>query len=205
MTKKKTVDERKETFAKWSQSEQGRAFRAWWKNHRYSGYSTNRVGRERFGILPYEAWHIWKYKAEFYFDNQQFLWPEELEKPTTMDIEKWNAECGGSPEIDEIITFVRQQWREAAIETDRLSKKLGTSFDAERNKKIYDTILEEYGTPEHGGFNGIRKEWEEDGTLKKTTSTWTVESMRAKIDEAYAYEPGQSEEETELLKRRRDD
>ena len=173
-TQPKSKEKLDDHFSKWAQSEEGKAFHKWWKNHRYSGFSENRHGRQRFGILPYEAWHAWKYKAEFYFENQQFPWPEDLDKPTTNDIEKWSAECGGSPEIDELITLVRAQWRKAA-------------------------------DSEHGGLNVIRMEWELDGTLTKIDSAWTAEAMRAKIDEAYAYEPGQSAEDTELWKRRREE
>ena len=51
------------------------------------------------------------------------------------------------------------------------------------------------------GFNELGKAWK----VEENDSAWTEEAMRTKIDKAYAYESGQSEEETELLKRRRDD
>lgn len=218
---RKTKEERDKGHGEWAQSDEGKTFREWWKSHRYSGYSVNNVGRQRWGILPYEAWFCWKYRAEFHFENEyRFPWPEDLDRPTTMDVDKWRGEkeMEDAPELGGLIEAIREQWRKDQAQTERLSVKLGTSFNTEQNKKVYDTIKKEYGTERDGwtlGFNEVEKDWREnDPEYREWTKPklpteepqgWTEKAMRAKIDKAYATDPGQSEEETELLRRRRDD
>lgn len=110
--------------------------------------------------------------------------------------EQYRAEfIGWSP--DPIINLQIDGWRAEQKEAERISALLGTTHDAEHNQKIYETIKEEYGS-----FNALRRAWEENGTLKRTPGDWSDDSMRAKIDKAYETIPGQSEEETEALRRR---
>jgi hypothetical protein len=143
-------------------------FVEFWKEHRNSGHCYVKGGYTHWGILPWQAYESEQYRAEF---------------------------IGWSP--NPLVNDQILGWRKEQEETERLSALLGTTHYAEHNRKIYETIKEEYGS-----FNALRRAWEEDGTLPRTPGDWTGDSMKAKIDEAYAPEPGQSEEETEALRRR---
>lgn len=178
---RKTKKERDEEFAKWAASEEGRAFTTWWKHHRYSGYGVNPVGRQRWGILPYEAWQIWKYKAEFYVEHEeQLLWPEDLDKPNFEDIQKWVSEQHLTEE------------RTAALE-----ERLGPEFWRRMTPEVWYSNFKAITRELVVYQNSFTKEF--DALVGHITK-----SMKDKMEDTYAYEHGQSAEETEALRRRRE-
>lgn len=80
------------------------------------------------------------------------------------------------------------KWAKEQMEADAFAEKHGFTFSCEENKSIALRLIKESSLTE-------RVKAALDGKGK---------GMREKIDEVYAYEPGQSKEETRLLARRRD-
>ena len=144
-------------------SETGRDFIAWWKNHRLSGYAIKGT-QERWTILPYTASRCDRYMAEYCSDRG---YGQELRfEYTAADYERW-----------------AQEQKIAEATTAELELRFGPMF--------WKTI-----TPQ---------EWIADvKTIVGEIIGDLAKANQAKIDEAYAHEPGQSEEETELLRRRRE-
>ena len=135
-------------------------FVAWWKVHPNSGYSENREGKSRWGILPWQAYESERYLAE-YLD-----W-----SPDPVVNDEWLP-----------------KWRKERQEAEALTRDLEKRFGREFWKRM--TGLQ--------WIKGVKE-------VAHIMTGWTPNAMQSKIDEAYAYEPGQSEEETELLSRRRDE
>lgn len=166
-------------------------FVQWWKNHRFSGFcfKKDKLGREvyRWDIHPVVAWNSSRYKVEYHDTLGEII-----------------------PETKEFADFVRLQWKKDQKKVERLSERLGTTFDADHNQKVYNTLLEEYGGTRGFAFSGFANEHKDDPDVwpekseeeKPEKSEWTPESMKAKIDEAYSG-PYLSEEEQEALRRRR--
>ena len=176
--RKKTKQSQLETQSKPSYPPE---FREWWKEHRYSGYAVNHRGEQRFGISPLLAWGTWKYKAEFFAENSDaFPWPEGLERPEFEDIEKWALE---------------QQTTEER--TKALEKRLGKEFWKHMAPDVW------YAEFKKIGHELVKHQRSFDPAFDVLVCRLT-RSMKEKIENAYAYEPGQSEEETALLSRRRE-
>ena len=75
---------------------------------------------------------------------------------------------------------------------EEFAEKRGFGYSAEENMRIWRTL-------------GVGKGYLTAAVKDLLEAGFGANSMRKKIDEAYAPEPGQPEEETELLKRRRGD
>ena len=174
--------------ARWFQDHD--EFVQWWKNHRHSGFCFRKdpLGREmfRWDIQPVLAWNTAAYKVEYHDSIGETI-----------------------PETEEFAEYVRLQWRKDQARVERLSERLGTTFDARHNQKVYATLRAEYAGSTGFGFSGFANTHKDDPDVWPENSSgknadWTAESMKAKIDKAYEYEPGQSEEETEALRRRRE-
>ena len=146
----------------------------WWRNHSHSGFLEDTEGLFHYSITPPEAWGIERYRVE-YSDATGHNY-----KPRRVISEEEKARW-------------RKEQEEAQAITAAIEKRYGSEFwklppeeTMGRITKIYDELVK-------------------DGAIKSPLNFagWNEATMRAKIDEAYAPEPGQSEEETELLRRRR--
>lgn len=166
-------------------------FVQWWKNHRHAGFcfQKDRLGREIYSwhIHPVKAWTTAAYKVEYHDTLGEII-----------------------PETKQFADFVRLQWKKEQKRVERLSERLGTTFDAEHNQKVYNTLREEYAGSRGFGFSGFANTHKGDPDLWPEKSSdkdanWTEEGMRAKIDKTYEIVPGQSQEETNALSRRRED
>ena len=94
-TKKEQVDE----INLWANSEVGKDFRSWWKNHRHSGYATKPgTTYERWSTQPYTAWMCDRYRAE-YASDRGILAHLDFEYDA-QDYERWARE---QKEADEAV------------------------------------------------------------------------------------------------------
>ena len=133
-----------------------RDFVEWWKEHRDSGYAENRDGsKSRYSIVPWKAWKIEKYHAEYTGESERYSHEE--------------------------IASMREEQRKVEAKTAELEMCIGKEFWKRMTPAEFIANVK----------MAAREAMEERG------------SMAEKMEKTYEYEPGQSEEETRLLERRR--
>jgi hypothetical protein len=148
-------------------------FISWWKNHWKSGFCEDEAGYWHWDITPWVAWESERFRAEF---------------------------VGWSP--DEIINAKIPEWNAQQKEADAFAARHRFAFSAKNNAKIWNDLGVSEGYMSKCvmlALDAIEAEYFQG----KPPAMSSPDAMRAKIDEAYAYEPGQSKEETSLLERRR--
>lgn len=154
------------------------AFITWWQNHWKSGFCEDEQGYWHWNIEPWVAWESERFRAEF---------------------------VGWSP--DPVINAKIPEWKAQQKEADAFAARHRFTFSARHNEQRW----KELGVHEGPGsfmknavmqaLDDIEKKYFQGGEPGPMSSPG---AMRAAIDKAYEYEPGQSPEETEALRRRRD-
>lgn len=99
-------------------------WREWWKNHRHSGFCYKkdpRTGNElyRWNTPPMIAFTILRYRVEF--EHQTGI-------STGLSTEKYNW----------FTDEERAGWKKEQEEDDQFAREYGFTFDADKNKKIWD-------------------------------------------------------------------
>lgn len=66
-------------------------FYVWWKEHRHSGHCLDRDGKDYWGIYPWVAYSIERYRAEFSSDTKNEV--RLNHQPSYTEIERWALEA----------------------------------------------------------------------------------------------------------------
>lgn len=128
-----------------------RDFVDWWKEHRDSGYAENRGGKSRWGILPWKAYYIEAYRAEYTGFPTENISAEDIAamraeqrktEALTAALEKrFGLEFWKRMTREELIAACKQVAREMIPETPPMEAKIDKAYEHEPGQSEAETEL----------------------------------------------------------------